>query len=86
MPARFKALSRTGNTANIFQNNILLVSPVTTYSMKMMFATLLAFLQCVYIKNTTSINIDTKKFSIFPSLDLAQTLKACSSFFSIGAE
>ncbi len=36
--------------------------------MKTMFASLLAFLQCVYIKNTISMNIDTKKFSIFPSL------------------
>ncbi len=39
-PGRFKALSGIENTANIFQNNILLVSPLTTYSMKTMFASL----------------------------------------------
>ncbi len=50
-PGRFKALSGTENTANIFQNNILLLSPLTTYSMKTMIASLLAFLQRVYIKN-----------------------------------
>ncbi len=33
-PGCFKALSGTENTANIFQNNILLVSPLTTYSVK----------------------------------------------------
>ncbi len=59
---RFKALSGTENTSNIFQNNILLVSPLTTYSMKTMFASLLAILWSVYIKNTISINIDIKNF------------------------
>ncbi len=67
-PGSFKALSGTENTAKIFRNNILLVSPLTIHSMKIMFASLLAFLRCVYIKNTISINIDTEKFSIFPSL------------------
>ncbi len=41
-PWCFKALSGTENTANIFQNNILLVSP-SIYSMRTMFALLLAF-------------------------------------------
>ncbi len=36
--------------------------------MKTMFASLMAFLHCVYIKNTISINIDMKTFLIFPSL------------------
>ncbi len=67
-PGRFKALSGTENTANIFQNNILLVSPLNIYSMKTMFASLLVFLQRIYIENTISINIDKKKFSILPSL------------------
>ncbi len=67
-PGRFNALPGTENTANIFQNNILLVSPLTIYCMKMMCASLLAFLQRVYIKNTIAINIDMKKFLIFPSL------------------
>ncbi len=54
-PWCFKALSSTENTANIFQNNILLVSSLTTYSIKTMLALLLAFLQCVCIKNTISL-------------------------------
>ncbi len=57
-PGGFKALSGTENSANIFQNNILLVSPLTTYSMKAMFASLLAFLQRVNIKN----NIDKYQY------------------------
>ncbi len=52
---RFKALSDTENTANIYQSNILLVGPLTTYSMKTMFASLLVFLWCVYLENTISI-------------------------------
>ncbi len=67
-PGRFKALSGAENTANIFQNNILLVTPLSIYFMKTMFTSLLAFLRHVYVKNTISLNIDTKKFSIFPSL------------------
>ncbi len=57
-PGRFKALSGTENSANIFGSNILLVIPLTTYFMKMMFASLLVFLRRVYIKNKISINID----------------------------
>ncbi len=77
-PGRFKALFGTENTANIFQNNILLVSPLTTKSMKTMFASLLAFLRGVCMKNPISIKIDIfrkisiiidrKTLSIFPSL------------------
>ncbi len=69
-PGHFKALSGTETTADIFRNNILLVSLLTTYSMKTMFTSLLTFLRCVHIKNTISINIDAKKISIFPSLVL----------------
>ncbi len=50
-PVLFNALSSTENIANIFQNNILLVSPLTTYSIKTMFASLLAFAACLYKKH-----------------------------------
>ncbi len=79
----FKALFGTENTATIFPNNNFLVGPLPTYFMKAMFASLLAFLQRVYIKNTISINInisdifrkisiniDMKEVSIFPSLPI----------------
>ncbi len=43
----------------IFQNNILLVCPLITYSVKMIFASLLAFLLLVYIKKH---NIDKYRY------------------------
>ncbi len=82
-PGCFEALSGTENTANIFQNIILFVSPLTTYSTKKMFASLQAFLQRVYIKNTISINIVTKKFSIFLSLVQESNVVYFYFFFTI---
>ncbi len=59
---RFEGLSGTENTANIFQNNILLVvSPLTAYCMKRLFALFLAFLWCVYIKKKKH-NIDKYRY------------------------
>ncbi len=39
-PGHFNALCGTENSANIFQSDILLVSPLTTHTMKNMFASL----------------------------------------------